>query len=342
MRLTKFRPLLVAVAATLASTAQAQTLADWDFSSLVNPGVPNAPTANPLISSADANAGAGVTASDLVAVIGQPTYAGLLWAVSSTNGEMNHKYWDGDSTDISGTGHDGVSDNWISFTLTNTQGCAIDVGRLSVSAWRNGAGAPGRYSFEVVVDGGMAQSFAASQDDPDAGDSIYDWFHFDDSVSFFSTLEVRFQAVAIPGGLGTGNLHVNGLQVMQDGLGTSYCTATANSTTFAASISATGSTSVAQNDFTLSACSVPDQFGVFYYGQSQENLPFGNGVRCVGGTVVRLPIITPSNNAVTYGVDLAAEGIVAGTYDFQYWFRDPASGGAFFDLSNGIEVVFVP
>jgi hypothetical protein len=31
-----------------------------------------------------------------------------------------------------------------------------------------------------------------------------------------------------------------------------------------------------------------------------------------------------------------------GTHRFQCWFRDPAAGGASFDLSNGLEVTFVP
>lgn len=211
MSMPRLCPVLITT--LLASSSSAQTLVDWDFTGLVNPGVPSGATVNPLISSADAHASAGVSASDLVAVEGQPSNTGLLWASSTTNGELNHKYWDGDLSDISGTAHDGVADNWIAFTLFNTPGAALNVGRLSVSAWRNGTGAPGRYAFEVVVDGGTPQPFGTFQDDPDSGDSVYDWFHFDDDVSFLSTLEIRFQPVAGPGGQGTGNLHINGLRV---------------------------------------------------------------------------------------------------------------------------------
>ena len=204
------RPLLLLA---LAASAPAQALIDWDFSGLVNPGVPDGPVTNPLISASDASLGTGLLTTDLVAVRGQAHYDGLLWASSTTHGELDLKWWDGDRADAS-THHDGVSDNWIAFTLLNTQGSPQDVERISVRAWRNGAGAVGRYVFEVAVDGGPAQPYAAPQDDPVVGDGGYDWFHFDEALQFSSTLEVRFRPVALPGGQGTGNLHVKGLRVL--------------------------------------------------------------------------------------------------------------------------------
>ena len=33
---------------------------------------------------------------------------------------------------------------------------------------------------------------------------------------------------------------------------------------------------------------------------------------------------------------------VTGTRNFQCWFRDPAAGGAAYNTSDGLEVVFVP
>ena len=40
---------------------------------------------------------------------------------------------------------------------------------------------------------------------------------------------------------------------------------------------------------------------------------------------------------------LAATQITAGsTWNFSAWFRDPAAGGAFFNLSDGLEVTFGP
>jgi len=198
--------------------ATAQTLVDWDFSGLVNPQVNNGPTVNPLIPAGSATLAPGLTTTSLLAARGAPSFDGLLWANANVApGEMNHKYWDGDQSDLAGTANDQVSDNWIEFTLTNAGTAEVEVGRLSVSAWRNGTGAAGRYAFEVIADGGLAQPFGAPQDDLDTGDFGYDWFHFDDAVSFQSSLAVRFRPVALPGGLGTGNLHIDGLRVEASG-----------------------------------------------------------------------------------------------------------------------------
>jgi hypothetical protein len=39
----------------------------------------------------------------------------------------------------------------------------------------------------------------------------------------------------------------------------------------------------------------------------------------------------------------AATQITAGsTWNFQAWFRDPAAGGAFFNLSDGLNLTFAP
>jgi len=45
-------------------------------------------------------------------------------------------------------------------------------------------------------------------------------------------------------------------------------------------------------------------------------------------------------NVAERDVDLALFGIGPGTYQFQFWYRDPAAGGAFFNLSDGVEVSF--
>ncbi len=116
----------------------------------------------------------------------------------------------GDLSDAS-TLNDGVSDNYLAFTLTPSAG-PLQLTRLSISVWRNGNGAPASYVMEVVVDGGAPQGFGAPQTDALSGDQTFDWFHFEGDVTASSSLEVRFRPVAAPGGLGTGNLHINGLR----------------------------------------------------------------------------------------------------------------------------------
>ena len=125
--------------------------------------------------------------------------------------------------------------------------------------------------------------------------------------------------------------------------GTNYCTSTANSSGSAAVMSATGSNSIAANDLTISATTVPDEFGLFYFGPNQLSMPFGNGTRCVGGSTVRLnPPSLSSGGTASRVVDVIAEGIVPGDVNFQYWFRDPSAGGSAYDLSDGYQITFVP
>lgn len=199
--------------AFLAPASPAQVLVDWDFGSLVNPGVPNGPIADPLLDGSLAGASLAVVSSGLRGERVDPTYEGLRW--TSTNpdpGELNLRYFDGDPTDPNGTNNDGVSDNYLSFTLMPT-GASVEVTRISISLWRNGSGAPGTYAMEVVADGNPPTSFGAAQLDPTSGDFGFDWFQFDDQVTATNTLEIRFRPVASAGGQGTGNLHINGLRV---------------------------------------------------------------------------------------------------------------------------------
>ena len=138
------------------------------------------------------------------------------------------------------------------------------------------------------------------------------------------------------------------LDATSGGIGVNYCVSTPNSTGSAAEITATGSASVSTNDFHLSAGPTPNQPGLFFYGPNEVQLPFGNGFRCVGGELVRLPVISAVGGQFDYQYDLTAPPsapgqILAGsTWKFQLWFRDPAAGGAFFDTSDGFSVDFQP
>ena len=136
--------------------------------------------------------------------------------------------------------------------------------------------------------------------------------------------------------------------------GTSYCTSGPNSAGTSARIHAHGSDSIAANDLRLVVVGgVPRQLGVFYYGQNAISVPFGNGVRCVGGSTSRL---FPSqrmgasgglsSRRLDFTVPPASSGgsaITPGsTWRFQFWFRDPAAGGAAFDFTDATSITFQP
>jgi len=144
--------------------------------------------------------------------------------------------------------------------------------------------------------------------------------------------------------------------IVLDGMitaGSNYCSSLVNSTGSAAVITGLGTANIANNDLVLSAepCP-PGEPGLFYYGPDQIQVPFGNGIRCVGGvagTIARLfPFaVADAQGVMSYAVDYSAAPpngpLTAGSsYNFQAWFRDPAAGGTGFNLSDGLEVNFVP
>ena len=89
--------------------------------------------------------------------------------------------------------------------------------------------------------------------------------------------------------------------------------------------------------------------GIFYYGPNQIQVPFGDGYRCVGGAVKRLPVVfTDSFGDVTYALDLTNPSLPSGTiaggevWNFQFWYRDPPGTLATFNLSDALNVPFTP
>ena len=120
-----------------------------------------------------------------------------------------------------------------------------------------------------------------------------------------------------------------------------YCSATANSTGGSGRITASGSSqSGAGNTLQLTATDVPNTVGLFYYGITQIQAPFGNGVRCTGGAVVRLnPPVSASANSAARSLDNAPFS-TGDIRNFQYWFRDGMAGGAAFNTTDATSVRF--
>lgn len=141
---------------------------------------------------------------------------------------------------------------------------------------------------------------------------------------------------------------IDTLQFAFEELGTPGCSATANSSGAGGAISATGSTSVAANNLHLSANSLPaSTFGLFFYGPSAVQLPFGDGVRCVDGSLFRLDVgNTGPSGVLTDEIDLSSPPNPAGqvlpgsVWHYQGWFRDVAAGGAGFNTSDSLSLTF--
>ncbi len=128
-------------------------------------------------------------------------------------------------------------------------------------------------------------------------------------------------------------------------LGASYCVLSANSAGPGAEISASGSTSMALDAFTLHAGGCPaGQTGLFFYGRNQVQIPFGNGFLCAAGSIKRCsPLSTHADGTASQHVSYVNSPITPdSTWNFQFWFRDPQAGGAAFNLSNAWAASFRP
>lgn len=129
------------------------------------------------------------------------------------------------------------------------------------------------------------------------------------------------------------------------------CEGELNSTGVPALLEASGTPDVSATDFTLEASQgPPNQNVLFFYGPSSGSVPFGNGTRCVTGTLARLnpPTAFDASGEASHVIDFSnppapSSEILAGSkWYFQGWYRDPAAGGAFFNLSGAISVQFCP
>ena len=130
---------------------------------------------------------------------------------------------------------------------------------------------------------------------------------------------------------------------------TRYCKATANSTGAPAAIDWSGSTSVSANAAALLVSGLPaNQPGLFFYGPNEVSVPFGDGNRCVGGSLTRLnpAIFADAAGDAQRDLDFNAStlaGVGPGdTLRVQCWYRDPAAGAAGFNLSDALSATLCP
>jgi choice-of-anchor B domain-containing protein len=137
-----------------------------------------------------------------------------------------------------------------------------------------------------------------------------------------------------------------------------YCTAAPNSSgPGGAHISSTGSLSITFNDFSLVAQdATPNQFGLFFYGPGQTNIPFGDGNLCIASAgigIFRLgpPLTASATGALTQPLDWTNPPLNAGpgaatpgtTWNYQLWYREPGGPiGTGFNLSDALSVTLCP
>ncbi|TDJ75704.1 MAG: hypothetical protein E2O39_03840 [Planctomycetota bacterium] len=128
-----------------------------------------------------------------------------------------------------------------------------------------------------------------------------------------------------------------------------YCVTAPSSAGPGAVIGYDGSPSLTANDFSLTAQgAIPFQFGLFFFGSTAAQVPFGDGFLCIGTVTARInpPLLASSEGSYERPLDFTQpplDVVTAGsTHFFQLWYRDPQAGGSGFNLSDGLAATFCP
>ncbi len=117
-----------------------------------------------------------------------------------------------------------------------------------------------------------------------------------------------------------------------------------------ANLTASGSASMSIDTLALLGSGMPNSSALYFQGTAQIAVPFGDGLRCVGGTITRLGTKTNVAGASEYPVagDLSVSvrgGVTApGNRAYQVWYRNAAAfcTPSTFNLTNGMWIAWTP
>ena len=148
-----------------------------------------------------------------------------------------------------------------------------------------------------------------------------------------AAFQIRFEGSASNCSLDAVMLDLTG----DSSIGTSYCTANANSSGLPGILQASGSVAALDNQFELRASSLPPAvFGLYITSLTQDSVPMpgvSQGVLCLGGDIGRfIPQVFQSDASGAHQVSIdltqlpTPTGLVAAaageTWNFQCWHRD--------------------
>lgn len=121
-----------------------------------------------------------------------------------------------------------------------------------------------------------------------------------------------------------------------------------------ANLSATGVASVGADTVVLTSSSTPNSSVLYFQGTTAQaggnGSPFGDGLRCAAGSVVRLGTKIATNGVASYpsatDQSVSVRGVVSAgnTRRYQGWYRNAAAfcTASTFNLTNGYEIVWSP
>jgi hypothetical protein len=121
-----------------------------------------------------------------------------------------------------------------------------------------------------------------------------------------------------------------------------------------ATLAGSGTPSLSSDTVVLTGTNMPNSSALYFQGTSQSGggpgVVFGDGLRCAGGTVVRLGTVTNAGGTSQYPsgafppVSVKGGVTAPGTRDYQVWYRNAAAfcTPSTFNLSNGLELTWTP
>ncbi|MCY2961408.1 MAG: hypothetical protein NTY35_14690 [Planctomycetota bacterium] len=120
-------------------------------------------------------------------------------------------------------------------------------------------------------------------------------------------------------------------------------------------LAALGSARVSSDSLVLMASGMPNSSALYFQGTSAtgggNGVAFGDGLRCAGGSVLRLGVTTNAGGGSQYpglaDLPISIRGAIpqgGGVREYQVWYRNAAAfcTASTFNLSNGLEVVWLP
>jgi hypothetical protein len=119
-----------------------------------------------------------------------------------------------------------------------------------------------------------------------------------------------------------------------------------------ANVTATGAASLSADSLVLAGSAMPDSSALYFQGTAQQaggaGVTFGDGLRCAGGSVIRLGTKLNVSGASHYpdagdqAISLRGQIATPSMRTYQVWYRNAAAycTPSTFNLSNGLEVTW--
>ncbi|MBL8861854.1 MAG: hypothetical protein JNK02_07555 [Planctomycetes bacterium] len=117
-----------------------------------------------------------------------------------------------------------------------------------------------------------------------------------------------------------------------------------------ANLTSSGNPSISADTLVLLGSGMPNSSALYFQGTSQISVVFGDGLRCAGGTVIRLGTKNNVAGASQYpdvgDVSVSVRGLNAAgdVRNYQIWYRNAAAfcTPSTFNLSNGLNLTWTP